>query len=109
MEEKTEIEKEFAHYVSECLNPFEEIDAKKILKERCMQNLESSEPLDGDEDVAIKTVTMDIAKPIPLLEDINYTKPDSTRNTEMLCVKEYYRIRRNEYIRLQSLYSYEFR
>lgn len=110
MEDKkqTDIDKELGHYVPECLNPFNEIDAKKILKERYKQNLEDSEPREF-EDVTVKTVTVDTAEPIPLLEDISYTEPDPMCNIQELSDKEHFRSIRNSYIRLQSLYLYEYR
>lgn len=104
-----DLKKEFGHYATKykCLNPFNEIDSKKILKERYKQNLEDGKPLDDVE--TTKTVTVDFFKQIPILEDINLTKSDPLCNTPKLSEKEAVRRVRNKFIRLQLLYAQEYR
>jgi KAT8 regulatory NSL complex subunit 2 len=111
MEGKKQIDlkKEFGHYATKykSLNPFNEIDSKKLLKERYKQNLDDSKPLEDEEPT--KTVTVDLFKQIPLLEDIDLTKSDPLCNMPKLSEKEAVRRVRNKFIRLQLLYAQEYR
>jgi len=111
MEGKKQIDlkKEFGHYATKykILNPFNEIDSKKLLKDRYRLNLEDTKPLDDDEPT--KTVTVDLFKQIPLLEDIDLTKSDPLCNMPKLSEKEAVRRVRNKFIRLQLLYAQEYR
>lgn len=111
MEGKKQIDlkKEFGHYATKykSLNPFNEIDSKKLLKERYKQNLEDTKPLEDNEPV--KTVTVSLFKQIPSLEDIDLTKTDPLSNMPKLSEKEAVRRVRNKFIRLQLLYAQEFR
>lgn len=104
-----DLKKEFGHYATKykSLNPFNEIDSKKLLRERYKQNLEDSKLLDDEEPT--KTVTVDLFKPIPLLEDIDLTKTDPLCNMPKLSEKEAVRRVRNKFIRLQLLYAQEYR
>jgi len=112
MEGKKQIDlkKEFGHYATKykSLNPFNEIDSKKLLKEKYRQNLEDSKPLDDEE--TAKTVTVGLFKQkIPLVEDIDLTKSDPLCNMPILSEKEAVRRVRNKFIRLQLLYAQEYR
>lgn len=111
MEGKKQIDlkKEFGHYATKykSLNPFNEIDSKKLLKERYRQNLEDAKPLEDEE--AVKTVTVDFFKQLPQLEDIDMTKSDPLCNMPKLSEKEAVRRVRNKFIRLQLLYAQEYR
>lgn len=111
MEGKKQIDlkKEFGHYATKykSLNPFNEIDSKKLLKERYKQNLDDNKPLDEEE--KLKTVTVELYKQIPLLEDIDLTKSDPLCNMPKLSEKEAVRRVRNKFIRLQLLYAQEYR
>lgn len=104
-----DLKKEFGHYATKykSLNPFNEIDSKKLLKERYKLNLEDTKPLEDEE--PIKTVTVDLFKQIPQLEDINLTKSDPLCNMPKLSEKEAVRRVRNKFIRLQLLYAQEYR
>lgn len=111
MEGKKQIDlkKEFGHYATKykSLNPFNEIDSKKLLKERYKQNLDDAKPLDDEEPT--KTVTVDLFKQIPLLEDIDLIKSDPLRNIPKLSEKEAVRRVRNKFITLQLLYAQEYK
>lgn len=111
MEGKKQIDlkKEFGHYATKykSLNPFNEIDSKKLLKERYKQNLDDSKPL--DDEAPTKTVTIDLFKQIPQLEDIDLIKSDPLCNMPKLSEKEAVRRVRNKFIKLQLLYAQEYR
>lgn len=111
MEGKKQIDlkKEFGHYATKykSLNPFNEIDSKKLLKERYKQNLDDSKPL--DDEAPTKTVTIDLYKQIPQLEDIDLIKSDPLCNMPKLSEKEAVRRVRNKFIKLQLLYAQEYR
>ncbi|XP_050539685.1 KAT8 regulatory NSL complex subunit 2 [Daktulosphaira vitifoliae] len=111
MEGKKQIDfkKDFGHYATKykSLNPFNEIDSKKLLKDRLKQNLEDAKPIDEEEES--KTVTIDFIKQVPQLEDVELTKSDSLCNIPKLSEKEAVRRVRNKFIKLQLLYAQEYR
>lgn len=109
-ERQIDLNKEFGHYASEvqCLDPFKDIDAKKIVQERLHELLEQIEPRE-DEDASSKTVIVNTAAPIPPLEDISYGEPDPLRNMNSLHYKELIRKARDKNIKLQLCYMYEYR
>lgn len=103
--ERADLDKEFDP-MPDCSNPSVGIDEEKILEERCEGN--PVEPRE-DEDVPSLTVTVDTAEPIPLLEDINYSGPYHFRNMEVRYDNEHIRRVRNMFIKLETLYIYEYR
>lgn len=111
MEGKRQIDlkKDFGHYATKykSLNPFNEIDSKKLLKDRLKQNLEDAKPIDEEEDS--KTVIIDFIKQVPQLEDVELTKSDALCNIPKLSEKEAVRRVRNKFIKLQLLYAQEYR
>lgn len=106
---QVDLKKEFGHYATKykCLNPFNEIDSKKLLKERYKPNLDDAKPL--DDELPTKTVTVDLFKQVPQLEDVELTKSDPLCNVPKLSEKEAVRRVRNKFIRLQLLYAQEYR
>ncbi|VVC41718.1 Potential DNA-binding domain [Cinara cedri] len=111
MERKMQInlKNEFNHYTPKykSLNPFNEIDSKKLLEEKHIQNIDDSKPL--DDEPPTNTVTVESDKQIPELEETDLIESDPLSNMPILSEKEAVRRVRDKYVKLQLLYAQEFK